>query len=143
MFCHTTSWTEGGAVSVDIVVKKTLRINGREHESLDEVPLETRAAVEKAMAGASGVPSEGGARITVNGRTYSSAEELPAILRAIVQAAVAAAAKRGALDATDDATEQEAPRSIRSLRVEPVISPRVVAVFALLLVGLLLLRYVF
>jgi hypothetical protein len=142
MFCRATSGTEGGAVSVDIVVKKTIRINGREYGSLDEVPPEARAAVEQAFASASDVPSEGGARITVNGRAYSDPEELPAILRAIVQVAVTAAAKHGAPDTTDDAgAEQEAPRSIRSLRLEPVVSPRVIAVFALLLVVFLLLRY--
>jgi hypothetical protein len=126
-------------VSVNFLVKKTIRIDGKDYESLDDVPQETRAAVEKALATASDPAAQTGVKLTVNGHTYASADELPAPLRTIVQGAVAYAAKKAAAESTEAQPWADTSDTSQPVRPESVVSPRLIAAIGLILLGLVVL----
>lgn len=93
-------------MSFDLRIKKEFNVDGKNYDSLDQVPAEVRAAIEKAMQ--TGAPVT--ATVIVNGKTYASLEEVPAPLRAII----------GALTSTraEDTTRQV------PLRTEPILSAK-------------------
>src|SRR5262249_25376965 len=70
----------GGAMAINVALRKKIRVNGKEYESLEQIPAELRTAVEKPLAS-----SQVAATIRINGKTVSSAEELPSPVRAIVR----------------------------------------------------------
>ena len=111
-------------MGVNFEVKRKITVDGREYESLDEIPDELRAKVESAL-------DAGAARKTtiyVNGKTYSSTEELPAALRAVVTGLTTLAMKRMAGTPTEPTPE--------AVRPEPLVSKKML-VIAIGLVALL------
>jgi hypothetical protein len=104
-------------MNIDVEVKKKITVDGKNYESLNEVPPELRASILKNFLSN---PTNSKTTIHVNGKTYSSVEDLPAALRAIV----------GGLASVVMKPEGEA------VRPEPVLSVRMI-VIALALAALL------
>jgi hypothetical protein len=77
-------------MTVRFEVKKTFKVDGREYDSLDQVPAEVRSKVEQALA--AGWHAEG--KVTVNGKTYASLDDVPQPLRALVRGATSLAVRR-------------------------------------------------
>ncbi len=89
------------SINFQFNVKRKFTVNGVEYGSLEEMPPELRAAVEKAAAGKTGVTfsaaacasvqkTGGGAKITVNGRTYDGVEAMPEEDRKLYEQAMGA-----------------------------------------------------
>jgi hypothetical protein len=97
-------------------VQKKITVNGQEYESLDQVPTEYRAAIEKAL----GSDVKAATTITVNGHTYQN-QELPAPLRAVVSNLALAALK-----SAGEAKGEQPP--VDSLRPEPMLSMKKVVI---------------
>jgi len=96
---------------------KKLVVDGKEYESLDQVPAEYRGAIEKALASGS--------------KTLASAEDLSPVLRAIVRGLVEIAEKGASGDASalSDAASVSRPGA---LRPEPLVGTKAL----IILVGL-------
>lgn len=96
-------------MSVNFEVKKKITVDGKDYESLQDVPPEVRTAILKTLA-------QGGTNtkttIYINGKTYSTIEDLPAPLRAIVGGVTALAMKPEAA----------------AVRPEPVLSMKMIVV---------------
>ena len=103
-------------MAVHVELKRKITVNGRDYESLDEIPEEFQAAIQSALA-SSAVET----KIEVNGTTYASAEELPESLRAVVRGVTSLVAS---------------PSGPVSVRPEPVVSMKTMAA-ALCLVAIL------
>jgi hypothetical protein len=118
-------------MGVDVELKRKITVNGREYESLDQIPDEFRA-VRDALA-SDAVPKM---MITINGKTYSSVEELPAPLRAIVAGLTSLAMKRGA--PSPSASEAGAVRPEPILPMKMIVAAIVVAAILFFIVRLVL-----
>lgn len=114
-------------VKKDVVVQRKFKVNGQIYDSIDQVPAEFRAAIEKAFV--PGAPAK--TTITVNGKTYASLDEVPAPLRLLVRGvtAMATGAMNGATEAAAPAIEAPSPEA-GILRPEPTLSMKKVLVFA-------------
>ena len=96
-------------MSVDFEIKRKITVDGKDYETLEDIPPEVRTAILKTFASGS---TSAKTTIHVNGKTYSSIEDLPAPLRAIA----------GGLTSLVMKPEAEA------VRPEPVVSPRMIVV---------------
>ena len=116
-------------MSISVDFKRKIMVDGKEYESLDQVPPEVRVAILKTLAqGATTTKTT----IHLNGKTYSSVEDLPAPLRAVV----------GGL--TTFALNKASGGDAGAVRPEPVVSPKMIVVGIALLVFLVwLARLVF
>jgi hypothetical protein len=117
-------------MSVKITVKKRIIVNGKEYESVGDLPPDLRAAYEKGVV-ARTTPSLT-MRVTFNGREYDSLEIMPAGVRRLYETAMAAAANA---NSPTDNVETAAPAITPSPSV-----PRWVIV-ALAAAGMLALTY--
>ena len=116
-------------MGIHVEVKRKITVDGREYESLDQVPDELRNAVQTALA--SGATPK--ATIRINGKTYGSLEEMPPGLRAIATVLTSLAASR--MLPSDPSAEALSP--------EPVLSMRKIVVVILLAAGLVWLLRLF
>ena len=119
-------------MAVSFQIKKKITVNGREYESLDEIPAEFRAAFEKALE--LGAKTATG-KVVINGRTYATLDEVPAPLRAAVRGIATMAVKSG-LPSESPAETGPTPIPVAALRPEPIISSKMVFI-ALGIAGLL------
>ena len=103
-------------MSVNFDIKRKITVDGKEYESLDQVPEEVRAAVQKSLA--SGPAAK--ATIYINGKTYGSVEELPAPLRAVVSCLTSLAMKSDA--------QLPSASEAGAVRPEPVLSLKMIVV---------------
>lgn len=79
------------------VVKTTLRVNGREYASPDDLPADVRRAYERALDESGNDRIAGGnGKIVVNGQEYHDVSEMPAAVRELYQDVMAT------VDANDD-----------------------------------------
>lgn len=97
----------------NVVIKKKIMVNGQEYESLDQVPAESRAAIEKVLGGNAAAATT----ITVNGHTYGSEKDLPAPVRAIVGRIALMA-----LEKAESAKAEAEASPVGEVRAEPVVS---------------------
>ena len=95
----------------NVVVHKKIVVNGQEYESLDQVPAEARAAIEKVLGG----NATAATKMTVNGHTYGSEKDLPAPVRAVVNGLALMALKKA-----ESASPEVSP--VGEVRTEPVVS---------------------
>ena len=97
-------------MGINVQVKRKITVDGKDYESLDDVPPDARTAILKTLAhGRTNTKTT----IHVNGKTYSSVEDLPAPLRAVVRGITSMVVKGGDVDA---------------LRPEPILSKKIVVV---------------
>jgi hypothetical protein len=94
-------------MNINVKVNRTIRVNGKEYASLDEVPEEYRAALRAAM-GNNPLAAIAGARVSVkfNGKTYGSVDDMPADDRSVYESALQAANTAGA--SSGDSAEMKA-----------------------------------
>ena len=83
-------------MKIDINVKRKYKINGREYNSLDEMPEDVRDAFRKALdsrgaPGAGAELSSARTRIIFNGTEYGSIGEMPEVIRKLYERAMRAA----------------------------------------------------
>jgi hypothetical protein len=101
-------------MTLNVTVKRRLVVNGKEYDSVDELPEKVRAAYEKAVASGL-IPGEGGAapggagRIVVNGQAYDSVEAMPEDVRRLYEDAMAAAASQRPASPTAHAHDPRIP----------------------------------
>lgn len=107
-------------IKKDFALQKKFTVNGQDYDSLDQVPAELRAAIEKELE--AGAPPT--ATITINGRTYGM-QDVPAPLRAFVGQLASLALKQG-----QAATSPRPP--VHELRLEPLLPMK----FVVLVIGL-------
>jgi hypothetical protein len=105
-----------------VTFSNKLVVDGKEYESLDQVPAEFRGAIEKALA--SGTPST---TINVNGKTVASADDLPPLLRAIFRGVAEIAEKSASGDASalSDAASVSPPGAVRP---EPLVGTKALVI---------------
>ena len=111
-------------VKKNLEVKKKFVVDGREYDSIEEVPEQFRGAIENALA------SRGPATvIKFNGKPLEGVEELPAPFRLIVGGLADMAAKHAEEQAEADA-RKGAPRwsAPEAVRPEPIIGIRTILV---------------
>jgi hypothetical protein len=94
-------------VATNVVVKTSIRVNGREYASVDEMPADARQAYERAResitsaqhGGPLGLLGKGApgdahrlldAAIVFNGQGYASVDEMPAVARQLYEGVMAA-----------------------------------------------------
>jgi len=76
-------------MSVKITVKKRIVVNGKEYQSVEELPRGIREAYEKAVADRTG-PSAS-LNVTFNGQEYDSLEAMPPEIRRLYEDAMSPA----------------------------------------------------
>jgi|SRR4051794_35205161 hypothetical protein len=82
-----SSWSNAVALvrQMKVNVKTTIKYNGQEYSSMEELPPEARAAYEKAIAtGGTSVST----KIVFNGQEYASADQMPAAERQLYEDAI-------------------------------------------------------
>jgi hypothetical protein len=114
-------------MGVKFEIKRKITVDGRDYESLDQIPHELRTAVKNALAPGAAHKTT----IHINGKTYSSLEEMPAPLRAVVGGLTAFALKKAA-GATADMPDAQSPAEVEAHAVqpEPVLSVKTIVVAA-------------
>ncbi|HEX4826237.1 MAG TPA: hypothetical protein VFV19_18195 [Candidatus Polarisedimenticolaceae bacterium] len=108
----------------NVVVHKKIVVNGQEYESLDQVPPEARAAIEKALG--PGASATATTQITVNGHTYAP-NDLPAPMRAILDGLTLMTLKKA------QSANPEAVSSVGQVRAEPTLSFKKIVILAALI----------
>jgi len=80
-------------MNVNVNVKRKYKINGKEYNSIEEMPPDIRSAFEKAMATPAGTvsPSVSHTKIIFNGNEYQNIEEMPPDIRQLYEKVLNAA----------------------------------------------------
>ena len=82
---------------MNINLKTKIKVNGKEYNSIEELPPAIRSAYEKAIASlqgsASTTPVNTHTQITFNGQTFNSPDEMPEDLRRIYESVMTAVDK--------------------------------------------------
>ncbi len=127
-------------MKINVNVKRKFRINGKEYGSLEEMPEDVRAIVQKTMddpGALSGVTHREPSKIVFNGVEYDSVDDMPTYARNLYEQAGNARA------ATQDTSAGQRRPGPKTIEAEPSFSARsIVAVIALIAL-LLLLYYLF
>jgi hypothetical protein len=106
---------------------KKLTVDGKEYESLDQVPAELRGALEQALA--SGAPAK--TTISVNGKTVASIDDLPPWLRAIVRN-LAEAATQGASGEASAVSDSANALPAGAVAPEPIVGVKALVILVVL-----------
>ncbi len=118
----------------NVNIKRKIKVNGKEYDSLEEVPEQFRQTVQHALdsAGAPGVHR----KITVNGVGYDSVEAMPPDARRLYEDALKKA------DETGPRSSADAPSPIPNAPVqERALSKRTIIVLVLLAGLAILLKF--
>jgi len=88
-------------MKVNMTVKRRIVFNGKEYDSIEELPENVRRTLENATAGslpsaATGAAASAKVRIMFNGQEYTSVDAMPASVRRIYEGALAAVESGGA-----------------------------------------------
>jgi hypothetical protein len=80
-------------MSINVNIKRTFKVNGKEYNSVEEMPPDTRSAFEKTMALKAGkdIFSIKHTKINFNGIEYKSIEEMPPDVRQLYEKVLKAA----------------------------------------------------
>ena len=108
-------------------LEKKLTVDGKEYESLDQVPAQHRRAIEDALT--SGKPST---TIRINGETISNVEELPPWLRGILLGLADIAAKGAASGESSALSDDVSASEPGAVRPEPLIGAKALIVLVVL-----------
>jgi hypothetical protein len=148
-------------MKININIKKTFKINGKEYHSLDEMPDAIRELFNKAQQHQSGHGTNAGSsivrtKILFNGTEYASIDTMPSDVRRLYEKVMNAAATGGSTASADIADMVEGISSDRSSQhpsepmrprespmAEPSFSPKSLFVGALVLGFIVLLYFLF
>ncbi|MHB8054015.1 MAG: hypothetical protein ACYDH3_02015 [Candidatus Aminicenantales bacterium] len=108
-------------MDTNVNVKRKFKIDGEEYDSLEDIPVELRAAVQKALTtrqrpGPAPRPAAAPARITVNGREYESVEAMPPAIRMLYEGALKTAETEARSQAAAPSPTHPIPGSTKSGR---------------------------
>jgi hypothetical protein len=148
-------------LDIKINVKRKFRINGKEYNSIEEMPGDIREIFEKARSSQAGSghqinPAPMRTHIIFNGTVYGSIDEMPQDVRQLYEK-VLKAAETGAAQPDIDITRisrgmprgpktpgTATPGDIRPTgKIQPSFSPRTLILSAMLVALILLLYYLF
>jgi len=148
-------------MKINMNVKRTFKVNGKQYNSIEEMPHAIREAFEKAMASQAGsshhaAPATRQTKIIFNGVEYQSIDAMPQDVRQLYEN-VMSAAETGVAPAELAATESSSGMLTRPetnntrtrggqrnpAQAEPSFSPRSLIVGALLVAVILILYFVF
>lgn len=141
-------------MNVNVNVKRKYKINGKEYNSIEEMPPDIRAAFEKALASQSGKSdiSSQHTKIIFNGIEYENIEEMPQDVSELYEKVLKAAEKGetppGLAIADNISSIRTAPKTSfnmenmrASLKTEPVFSLRSL-IIGIALITLIVLLYI-
>jgi len=145
-------------MNVNVNVKHKFKINGKEYNSIEEMPPDIRSAFEKAMSSqaGTGIQTVTQTKIKFNGTEYQSIDTMPPDIRQLYEKVLKAAETgempQGLVSADDISgshTESRAYLNIGSgnmgkpTKVEPAVSARtlIIGVLAIALIILLYLMF--
>ena len=74
-------------MSINVEVKRKITVDGKDYDSLDQLPDEVRTAILKTLAAG---PTNSRTTVHINGKAYSSVDDFPAPLRGIITAVAGA-----------------------------------------------------
>ncbi len=133
-------------MGINVNVKRRFKVNGKEYNSIEEMPDDVREAFKRAMSLKASSTSSSktlSARITVNGKEYASIDEVPLDMRQLYEKAIKAA-EGGSVDDIkeisgmlkgSDASGGRFHEPVHTpLKVEPSFSPRVLGASILIAV---------
>jgi len=120
-------------MSVNVEVKRKIVVDGKEYESLQDVPPQVRTAIAKTLASGDRTTTT---TIHINGKTYSSVEDLPAPLRAVVSGLTTFALNRAAGATRETSETSETSEAAGAVRPEPVLSLKAIVVAIVLAAAL-------
>ena len=104
-------------MGVNFELKRKITVDGKNYESLDDLPSDLRVAIQKALA-QRGTATK--TTVHINGKTYASVMDLPAPLRVVVGGLTALALK-------SMPGELSGPNA-EAVRPEPVLSVKKIVV---------------
>jgi hypothetical protein len=149
-------------MNVNVNVKRKYKINGKEYNSIEEMPPDIRNACEKAMASKSGLgqqanPGAMKTKIIFNGTEYQSIDAMPQDVRQlyekVLKAAETGTAPANIITAGDISGMQAGPKTYgttnmgnmgKPAKIEPTaFSPRILIIGVLLITLIILLYFVF
>lgn len=145
-------------MSININIKRTIKVNGKEYSSTDEMPPEVREIFQKAMAANTGSSQQLSATVTrtkifFNGKEYESIDKMPQDVRRLYEKVLKAAEtgvapsdldladmRRGILGESKSVKAFVSGGVLSPPKTEPAFSARTVIV-SIVLAALLLLIY--
>ena len=145
-------------MSININVKRNFKINGKEYNSIEEMPPDIRDAFEKALASQAGTRNlinltTTKTKIVFNGKEYNSIDVMPEDVRQIYEKLLKAAETGTApADIITASGKNDMPKTYRTIPIgnmgapmkfEPVFSKRTWVIGVLLITLIILLYFVF
>jgi len=147
-------------MNVNVNVKRKFKINGKEYNSIDEMPPDIRNAFEKAMASQSGSgqqinPATMQTKIIFNGTEYQSIDAMPQDVRQlyekVLKAAETGTAPANVITASDLSSMPTGPKNYgntsmenmgKPTKIEPTaFSPRTLVISIALIAFIIFLYY--
>ncbi len=148
-------------MNVNVNVKRKFKINGKEYNSIDEMPPDIRNVFEKAMASQTGPgqplnPATMQTKIIFNGTEYPGIDAMPQDVRQlyeqVLKAAETGAAPANIITAGDISGMQAGPKNygttgmgnvVTPIKTEPAISPRTLIIGVMIIALVILFYFVF
>lgn len=146
-------------MNVNVNVKRKFKINGKEYNSIEEMPPEIRSAFEKAMASQSGTvnPAVTQTKIIFNGTQYQSIDAMPQDVRQlyekVLKAAETGTTPANIITADDISGVQTGSKTYgttsmgnmgKPTKIEPTaFSPRTLIIGVLVIASIIILYFVF
>jgi hypothetical protein len=148
-------------MNVNVNVKRKIKVNGKEYNSIEEMPPDIRNAFEKAMASRAGSgrqedPATVQTKIIFNGIEYKSINAMPQDIRQlyekVLKAAETGAAPANIITAGDISGIQAEPKNygttsmgnvVTPIKTEPAISSRTLIIGVMIIALVILLYFVF
>ena len=148
-------------MKINVNVKRTFKVDGKEYNSVEEMPLDIRAAFKNAAGSQAGSgnlthPASMQTKIVFNGTEYQSIDAIPQDVRQLygkvlksAETGVApsdidiAGISSGVLIETETSKTTGQGDIRRTTRTEPSFSPRALLVSAIVVALILLLYYLF
>ena len=102
------------AIKFTVKTKTNIRFNGKDYESVDQMPPDVRQAFEKVMASLKDAPLKihtSSAKIVFNGKEYAGVDEMPFLDRQLYERAMSAvdANRNGIPDAFETPSQAAGP----------------------------------
>ncbi len=143
-------------MNINVNIKRKFKVNGKEYNSIEEMPDEIREAFKKAMdTQVSESSTATRTRIIFDGAEYGNIDAMPQDVRQLYEKAMKAAEGGASLSAPDikeisgttkrpDSLPGSFPGAIHTApKVEPSFSPRVLIVGVLIALALILFYFLF
>ena len=148
-------------MKINVNVKRTFKVNGKEYNSIEEMPQDIREAFEKAIGSQAGTgnlthPASMQTKIVFNGTEYQSIDAMPQDVRQLYERVLKSAetgvappdidipgVSSGRLNETETSKTTHKGDILRPTKTDPSFSPRALILSAMVAALVLLLYYLF